>query len=82
VELGLKMRTMESTTPEHQDLLKSVEPDNEYCIQHYDLVADHEVDLAIDPPPDLVVEVEQQHELRWTNRSCPRRTLFCPLAAS
>ncbi|MEM9216819.1 MAG: Uma2 family endonuclease [Cyanobacteria bacterium P01_F01_bin.150] len=61
VELGLKIKTMGSTTLERMDLLKSAEPDNGYYIQNYSLVADHEIDLAIDPPPDLVVEVDITH---------------------
>lgn len=61
VEMGLKMKTMGSTTLDREDLLKSAEPDNEYYIQNYTLVADHEVNLEIDPPPDLVVEVDITH---------------------
>lgn len=61
VELGLKMKSMGSTTLAREDLLKSAEPDNGYYIQNYALVADHQVDLAIDPPPDLVVEVDITH---------------------
>ncbi len=61
VELGLKMKSMGSTTLAREDLLKSAEPDNGYYIQNYALVADHEVDLALDPPPDLVVEVDITH---------------------
>ena len=61
VELGLKMKTMGSTTLDREDLLKSAEPDNGYYIQNYGLVADHEVDLSVDPPPDLVVEVDITH---------------------
>lgn len=61
VELGLKMKTMGSTTLARADLLKSAEPDNGYYIQNYALVADHEVDLTLDPPPDLVVEVDITH---------------------
>ena len=61
VELGFKMKTMGSTTLDREDLLKSAEPDNGYYIQNYDLVADHEVDLTADPPPDLVVEVDITH---------------------
>ena len=61
VELGLKMKTMGSTTLDREDLLKSAEPDNGYYIQNYPLVADHEINLAIDPPPDLVVEVDITH---------------------
>ena len=61
VELGLKIKTMGSTTLDREDLLKSAEPDNGYYIQNYVLVADHEIDLSIDPPPDLVVEVDITH---------------------
>jgi Uma2 family endonuclease len=42
-------------------LLKSAEPDNGYYIQNYALVADREIDLNVDPPPDLVVEVDITH---------------------
>lgn len=58
VELGMKLKTMGSTTLDREDLLKSAEPDNGYYIQNYSLVADHEVDLNVDPAPDLVVEVD------------------------
>jgi Uma2 family endonuclease len=58
VELGMKVKTMGSTTLDREDLLKSAEPDNGYYIQNFALVADHEVDLNVDPAPDLVVEVD------------------------
>ena len=61
VETGQMVKTMGSTTLDREDLLKSAEPDNGYYIQSFDLVADHEIDLAIDPPPDLVVEVDITH---------------------
>jgi Uma2 family endonuclease len=60
-ELGMKIKTMGSTTLDREDLLKSAEPDNGYYIQNYALVADHEIDLDIDPAPDLVVEVDITH---------------------
>lgn len=58
VETGLMMKTMGSTTLDREDLLKSAEPDNGYYIQNFEQVADHTIDLAVDPPPDLVVEVD------------------------
>jgi Uma2 family endonuclease len=61
VEMGLKVKSMRSTTLDREDLLKSAEPDNGYYIQHYGQVADHEVDLNIDPAPDLVVEIDITH---------------------
>jgi Uma2 family endonuclease len=61
VEMGMKLKTMGSTTLDREDLLKSAEPDNGYYIQNYALVADHEIDLDRDPAPDLVVEVDITH---------------------
>ena len=61
VETGQTLKTMGATTLDREDLLKSAEPDNGYYIQSFDLVADHEIDLATDPPPDLVVEVDITH---------------------
>jgi Uma2 family endonuclease len=61
MEMGMKFKTMGSTTLDRKDLLKSAEPDNGYYIQNYILVADREIDLNIDPAPDLVVEVDITH---------------------
>ncbi|MEO0540238.1 MAG: Uma2 family endonuclease [Cyanobacteria bacterium P01_A01_bin.105] len=61
METGQKMKTMGSTTLDREELLKSAEPDDCYYIQNYSFVADHEVDLQQDPPPDLVVEVDITH---------------------
>jgi Uma2 family endonuclease len=61
VELGLKIKTMGSTTLDRSDLDRGAEPDNAYYIQNQPLVAGRKVDLAIDPPPDLVVEVDITH---------------------
>jgi len=61
VELGLKIKTMGSTTLERSDLERGAEPDNAYYIQNQPLVAGRTVDLATDPPPDLVVEIDITH---------------------
>jgi Uma2 family endonuclease len=61
VELGMRIKTMGSTTLDREDLLKSAEPDNGYYIQNYALVADHKINLDVDPAPDLVVEVDITH---------------------
>jgi Uma2 family endonuclease len=61
VELGLKIKTMGSTTLDRSDLDRGAEPDNAYYIQNQPLVAGRKVDLATDPPPDLVVEVDITH---------------------
>jgi Uma2 family endonuclease len=48
-----------TTTFQREDRQKGLEPDKCYYIQHEADVRDRdELDLAIDPPPDLVVEVD------------------------
>jgi len=61
VEMGLKIKTMGSTTLEREDLNRSPEPDNAYYIQNQPLVAGKKIDLQQDPPPDLVVEIDITH---------------------
>jgi Uma2 family endonuclease len=61
VELGVKVKTMGSTTLDRAALDRSAEPDNAYYIQNQSLVAGRDVDLDHDPPPDLVVEVDITH---------------------
>lgn len=60
-ELGMELKTMGSTTLEQEALDKSAEPDDAYYIQNQPLVAGRDVNLATDPPPDLVVEVDITH---------------------
>ncbi len=61
IQLGMKLKTMGSTTLSYPNLERSAEPDKGFYIQNYPLVADRKVDLTIDPPPDLVVEVDITH---------------------
>ncbi len=60
-EMGLKLKSMGSTTLDREDLNRGAEPDNAYYIQHQSLVASRKINLAKDPPPDLVVEVDITH---------------------
>jgi len=58
-ELGLEFSRTGSLTLTRDDLEKGGEPDSSYYIQNESLVRDKEkIDLATDPPPDLVLEVE------------------------
>jgi Uma2 family endonuclease len=61
VELGLRVKTMGSTTLDRETLERSAEPDNAYYIQNQPVVAGRDVDLDQDPPPDLIVEVDITH---------------------
>lgn len=59
--IGLRMKTMGSTTLNYPRFKKAAEPDNAYYIQNQPLVKGRNVDLSQDPPPDLVVEVDITH---------------------
>ncbi len=61
VEMGLKLKSIRSTTLDREDLDRAAEPDNAYYIQNQPQVAGRTVDLTIDPLPDLVVEVDLAH---------------------
>lgn len=61
VELGLKLKSMRSTTLKKEALDRGGEPDNAYYIQNQPKVAGRNVNLEVDPPPDLVVEVDITH---------------------
>jgi Uma2 family endonuclease len=59
--MELPIKTMGSTTMNYPQLAKGAEPDNAYYIQNQPLVKGRNVNLAQDPPPDLVVEVDITH---------------------
>jgi Uma2 family endonuclease len=59
--MGLRIKTMGSTTMNYPGRNKGAEPDNAYYIQHQPLVKGRNVDFSQDPPPDLVVEVDITH---------------------
>ncbi|MBC6478909.1 MAG: Uma2 family endonuclease [Hormoscilla sp. GM7CHS1pb] len=57
-ELNLRVKGFASTTLNREDLRKGAEPDSCYYIQNVDRIRGRTVDLAINPPPDLVIEVD------------------------
>lgn len=58
-ELGLEIKRTGSLTLTRDDLGRGGEPDSSYYIENEFRVRNKEnIDLAIDPPPDLVLEVE------------------------
>jgi len=60
-ELGWNLKSLASTTLKREDLKKGAEPDKSYYIQNESLVRGRTVNLDLDPPPDLVVEVDITH---------------------
>ncbi len=57
-ELDLPTKAFGSTTLNREDLQRGAEPDSCYYIQSVDRIQGRELDLARDPAPDLVLEVD------------------------
>ncbi len=58
-ELTIDIRRLGSTTFKREDLAKGFEPDSCYYIQNEDKISGKkEIDLTIDPPPDLIIEID------------------------
>lgn len=61
-ERGTNLETFGSTTFKHKALRKGAEPDTCFYVEHAALVVGRdELDLAVDPPPDVIVEVDVSH---------------------
>jgi Uma2 family endonuclease len=60
-QMGMRLKTMGSTTMNYPRLKKGAEPDSAFYIQNQPLVKGRIVDFSQDPPPDLVVEVDITH---------------------
>jgi Uma2 family endonuclease len=57
--LGIPIRSVASTTFRRKDLERGFEADASFYIQHEERIRGlREVDLSVDPPPDLVLEME------------------------
>ncbi len=58
-ELDIPIRGLRDMTCRRADLKKGLEPDNCYYVRNEPLMWDKpNVDLAVDPPPDLAIEIE------------------------
>jgi Uma2 family endonuclease len=70
-ETGQEIASLSSTTWHRQDLAKGVEADECYYIQNEPAVRGRmAIDLTIDPPPDLAIEVD------ITSLSLPRLPIY------
>jgi Uma2 family endonuclease len=58
-ELEIEVCSLGSTTWSRQELQQGLEPDECYYIQHeFAVRGKNKIDLAIDPPPDLAIEID------------------------
>jgi Uma2 family endonuclease len=71
-EMALNIESLGSTTLKCADLLKGFEPDSRFYIQHADTIREsEEINLTVDPPPDLVIEID------ITSPSLDKFPLYC-----
>ncbi len=62
LELDIDIRNLGSTTFKRGDLSRGFEPDTCFYIQRVEQISGKDdIDLAVDPPPDLVIEVDITH---------------------
>ncbi len=57
-EFGIDIFRLGSTTFKREEMLKGFEPDSAFYIGRAALVEGRDVDPAVDPPPDLTIEVD------------------------
>lgn len=72
-ELEIEIRQLGALLLEREDLKRAVEPDTCFYIQNEALVRGKNINLANDPPPDLVVEID------YTSRSLNKFELYSSL---
>lgn len=59
MELAIEVRNVGSMTFKREDLQRGFEPDSSFYIQHeLSVRGKSQIDLVVDPPPDLVIEIE------------------------
>ena len=72
-EMGLDLENLGSTTFKREDLQRGFEPDSCFYVQNEERVrGKYEIDPNVDPPPDLVLEVD------ITNPSLDRFPIYAP----
>ena len=58
-ELEIERECFGSTTFKREDMAQRVEPDQSFYIQNYaQMIGRRRIDLMVDPPPDLAIEVD------------------------
>ncbi|WP_353929293.1 Uma2 family endonuclease [Okeanomitos corallinicola TIOX110] len=58
-ELEIDCESFGSTTFKREDMDSGIEPDDSFYIQnHARMIGKEKIDLTIDPPPDLVIEID------------------------
>lgn len=76
-ELNLNIKSIGSTTCKRKNLKRGVEPDSGFYIANEPIMRTKQtLDLTIDPPPDLVLEID------YTNSSVDRLSIYQALGVN
>lgn len=67
-ELGKEFRNLGSTTFQNKQMARAVEPDECFYIEHEaEIRGKKRIDLSVDPPPDLAIEIDLTTRTRLKN---------------
>ncbi len=67
-ERDIEFRNVGSTTFKNEQMGQAVEPDECFYIEHEpDIRGKRRIDLPVDPPPDLVIEIDITARTRFNN---------------
>jgi Uma2 family endonuclease len=65
-ELDLKLETRGSATYKRQRDSKGAEPDESFYVKTAEaIIGKRHIDLTVDPPPDIVVEIDSTNDSLW-----------------
>lgn len=67
-ELQISFEPLGSTTFENEQMIQAVEPDTCFYIQNYEaVIGKTRIDLTVDPPPDLAIEIDITSRTQFEN---------------
>lgn len=67
-ELQINFEPLGSTTFENEQMIQAVEPDTCFYIQNYEaVIGKTRIDLTVDPPPDLAIEIDITSRTQFEN---------------
>ncbi|MBE8968711.1 Uma2 family endonuclease [Nostocales cyanobacterium LEGE 12452] len=67
-KLQIDFEPFGSTTLKNERMLQAVEPDTSFYIQNQAaIIGENRIDLNIDPPPDLAIEIDITYRTRFEN---------------
>ncbi|MBD1895776.1 Uma2 family endonuclease [Coleofasciculus sp. FACHB-129] len=67
-ELQISFEPLGSSTFENEQMIQAVEPDTCFYIQNYEaVIGKTRIDLTVDPPPDLAIEIDITSRTQFEN---------------